>query len=227
MLNHRIMPNVQVQKPVWYNVVESIPPSETVTRSLPPQHKQPNPKVRKPSRLFQPQKLVYEEDGLRSQFYKDHPWELARPRIIVEMDGRDAERYDWSKGLLQPGMPLCGESVVQRQLWMMHNVEGMTQEMAYDIVRKEFYALRHEEDVERRIAKEEALKMGAYFGKTTLQVSMELEDEQYENWRKWASKQISSVQAEQDSAYTNFGDVEESDGASSDADAEEPVAETE
>ncbi|TRX94567.1 hypothetical protein FHL15_004519 [Xylaria flabelliformis] len=211
LVNHRIIPNVKVQKPVWYNVVESIPPSETVTRPYPVQHIKQNPKIRRPSRLFQPQKLVYEEDGLRHQFYKDHPWELARPRMIVEMDGRDAERYDWSKGLRQPGMPLCGESVVQRQLWMMHNVEGMTEEKAYDIVRREFYALRHEEDVERRIAKEEAMKVGAYFGMSSMQVGMELEDQQYESWKKWAGKQISSVQAEKDAAYTNFGATEEAD----------------
>jgi small subunit ribosomal protein S23 len=96
-------------------------------------------------------------------------------------------------------------------MWMMHNVEGMTEEKAYDIVRREFYALRHEEDVERRIAKEEAMKVGAYFGKSFLQIGMELEDRQYENWRKWAGRQIQNVQAEQDSAYTNFGATEEAD----------------
>ncbi|RWA06345.1 hypothetical protein EKO27_g8769 [Xylaria grammica] len=212
LLNHRIMPNVPVQKPAWYNAIESIPPSETVTRTYPPQHKQHNPKTRRPSRLFQPQQLVYEEDGLRSQFYRDHPWELARPRMVIEMDGRDAERYDWSKGLRQPGMSLCGECVVQRQLWMMYNVQGMTREKAYDIVRHEFYALRQEEDVERRIAKEEAMKVGAYFGKSAMQVGMELEDQQYENWKRWADRQIQGVQAEQDAAYTNFGATEEGDG---------------
>lgn len=110
MLDHRVVPHARVQKPVWYNVIESIPPSETLTRPYPPQHQRHNPKTRRPSRLFQPQRLVYEEDALRRQFYRDHPWELARPRMIIEMDGRDAERYDWSKGLRQPGMPLCGES---------------------------------------------------------------------------------------------------------------------
>lgn len=109
MLEHRVLPGHKVQKPVWYNVVESIPPSETLTRPYPPQHERHNTGKRRPSRLYQPQRLVYEEDALRRQFYRDHPWELARPRMIVEMDGRDAERYDWSKGLRQPGMPLCGE----------------------------------------------------------------------------------------------------------------------
>ncbi|KAI1294391.1 mitochondrial ribosomal protein S25 [Xylaria venustula] len=226
MLNHRIVPSVRVQKPIWYNVVESIPPSETVTRTYPPQHKKHNPTTRKPSRMFQPQQLVYEEDELRRQFYKDHPWELARPRMIIEMDGRDAERYDWSRGLRQPGMPLCGESVVQRQMWMMHNLEGMTEEKAYDIVRREFYALRHAEDVERRVAKEEAMKVGAYFGKSFMQVGMELEDQEYENWKKWAGRQITSVQTEQDMAYTNFGEAEELEEDDIEEDTEEPATGT-
>ncbi|KAK6955438.1 mitochondrial ribosomal small subunit component [Daldinia eschscholtzii] len=206
LLNHRVIPNVRVQEPVWYKVVQSIPPSEMLTRPLPPQHKAPNPKARRPSRLFQPQEIVYEEDELRTTFYKDHPWELARPRMIIEMDGKDAQRYDWSKGLIQPGMPLCGECVVQRQLWMMHNIPGITKEHAYDTVRKEFYALRQQEEVERRIAKEEAQMVGAYFGKSFLQVGMELEDQQYEQWKKWAGRQIEEVQQERDSAYTSFGD---------------------
>ncbi|KAI0407816.1 37S ribosomal protein S25 [Xylaria palmicola] len=213
IMRERIRPFVKVQKPAWYDVVESIPPSETVTRPYPPQHKQHNPKTRRPSRLFQPQQIVYEEDALRHQFYKDHPWELARPRMIIETDGRDAERYDWSKGLQQPGMPLCGESVVQRQMWMMYNVQGMTEAKAYDMVRREFYALRHAEDVERRIAKEEAMKVGAYFGKSALQVGMEIEDLQYDNWKKWAGRQIQTVHAAQDAAYTNFGETGEADAA--------------
>lgn len=109
LLNHRIFRDFPVQQPLWYKAIESIPPSETVIRPLPPQHKTPNPRVRRPSRMFQPQQLVYEEDGLRQKFYRDHPWELARPRMIIETDGKDSQRYDWSKGLRQPGMPLCGE----------------------------------------------------------------------------------------------------------------------
>ncbi|KAI1471462.1 mitochondrial ribosomal protein [Daldinia caldariorum] len=222
LLNHRIYPNFKVQEPVWYKVVESIPPSETLTRPLPPQHKVPNPKARRPSRLFQPQELVYEEDELRRTFYKDHPWELARPRMIIEMDGKDAQRYDWSKGLIQAGMPLCGECVVQRQLWMMYNVPGITKEQAYDAARKEFYALRQQEEVERRIAKEEAQMVGAYFGKSFLQIGMDLEDKQYEEWKKWAGKQIEEVRAERDSAYTHYGEETNPDDVDMDTIAEQP-----
>ncbi|KAI0025872.1 mitochondrial ribosomal protein [Xylariomycetidae sp. FL0641] len=204
-----LLVRIAPKKPVWYEAVQLIPPAETLTRPLPPQHKAPNPRARKPSRMFQPQQLVYEEDGLRRTFYKDHPWELARPRMIIEMDGKDAQRYDWSKGLQQPGMPLCGESVVQRQLWVMHNTPGITKEQAYDEVRREFYALRQQEEIERRIAKEEAQMVGAYFGKTFLQVGGELEEKQFEYWKKWAGKQIDMVTAEKSAAYTSFGSNED------------------
>ncbi|KAI0484446.1 mitochondrial ribosomal protein [Xylariaceae sp. FL0804] len=211
LLNHRVLPGIKVNEPPWYKIIEITPPGQIAVRPLPPQHRTPNPRVRKPSRMFQPQQLVYEEDALRRTFYKDHPWELARPRMIIEMDGKDAQRFDWSKGLRQPAMPLCGESVVQRQLWMMHNVPGITTEQAYDKVRREFYRLRQEEEVERRIAKEEAQMVGAYFGKGALQFGMELEDKTYEQWKRWAAKQIETSRANADAAYTSFGAAPDSE----------------
>ena len=65
----------------------------------------------KRSKLFQPMEMRYEEDELRQRFYKDHPWELARPRIVLENDGRDAERLDWGTGIQQHqrGKKLDGE----------------------------------------------------------------------------------------------------------------------
>ncbi len=95
--------------PPWLKALETIPPSEVLTRPVPVQHQAPDPRIKKPRRTFRPQKMVYEEDELRRTFFKDHPWELARPRIILELDGKDSRRYDWSRGLLQPGIPLSGE----------------------------------------------------------------------------------------------------------------------
>lgn len=76
--------------------------------------------------------------------------------------------------------------------------------MAYDQARQEFYALRHEEDVERRIAKEEAQATGAYFGKSMLEISMELEDKVYEKWKQWALKEIILMEQTRDAAYTGL-----------------------
>lgn len=61
--------------------------------------------------MLKPQKIVYPEDKLRAQFYKDHPWELARPRILVENDGLDFKRYNWSQ-MRQVGKGLDGERLV-------------------------------------------------------------------------------------------------------------------
>lgn len=89
---------------------------------------------------------------------------------------------------------LTVRSVVQRQLWLMEN-QGLSKEKAYDVARKEFYALRHREDIERRIAVEEASMVGGYFGKTYMQVGMQLEDMQYERWKSWAADEIARLGA--------------------------------
>ena len=45
---------------------------------------------------------------LRSDFFGDHPWELARPRLVVEDSGNDAKGYDW-RTIQQKGKQLDGE----------------------------------------------------------------------------------------------------------------------
>lgn len=98
------------QIPPWYTTIGSVPPSAILTRTQPVQHRDNNgrPRTRKASKLFKPQAIVYEEDRLRQEFFRDHPWELARPRIVLESDGRDGQRCDWSK-MEQPGRALTGE----------------------------------------------------------------------------------------------------------------------
>ncbi|KAL1877598.1 hypothetical protein VTK73DRAFT_8507 [Phialemonium thermophilum] len=208
-----IFPGQKNVPPAWLPAIESIPPTEVLTRPYAIQHREPNRRAKKPSKLYKPTRIVYPEDKLRRTFYRDHPWELARPRMILEMDGLDSRYCDWSKGVRQPGMALSGECVVQRQLWLMEH-GGKTKEQAYDQARKEFYQLRQEEEVERRIAQEEARMVGAYFGKTAMQVGMELEDKEFERWKNWAQEQNIKIDAERSQAYTSFGnDAEEAEAA--------------
>jgi small subunit ribosomal protein S23 len=94
---------------------------------------------------------------------------------------------------------------VQRQLWLME-VQGLSKERAYDMARKEFYKLRQQEQIERRIAVEEARMYGAYFGKSNLQVGMGLEDVSYERWKKWAAGEIAALEVERTSAYASVVD---------------------
>ncbi|KAH6695397.1 37S ribosomal protein Rsm25 [Plectosphaerella plurivora] len=201
---NRILPQYQVHEPAWYKVVNKIPPAEIATRPIPIRHKAFQSNSRKPKKIWMPQNIVYEEDALRATFFKEHPWELARPRVVLEADGKDHQKVDWSKGVRQRGIPLSGECVVQRQMWLMH--EGKkTKHEAYDIARREFYALRQEEEIERRVQREEARHVGAYFGMNKNQISQVLEDKEFDLWKSWAKDEVTRVGAARASAYADFG----------------------
>ncbi|KAG5926673.1 hypothetical protein E4U42_003045 [Claviceps africana] len=206
-LNHQMLAGHTIAQPPWFRVMNSVPPAESLVRTVAPRQRGPNKKAKKPKKIYQPQSISYPEDVLRRTFYKDHPWELARPRIILELDGLDYQYCDWSKGVRQPGIPLTGECVVQRQLYLMNN--GVASCKAYDRARREFYELRHLEEVEKRVAIEEAKHVGAYFGKSRLDVGMLLEDQEFENWKIWAGKQTESREARSNAEIETFGVEEE------------------
>jgi small subunit ribosomal protein S23 len=79
-------------------------------------------------------------------------------------------------------------------MWLMKH-KGFSKPKAYDEARREFYKHRHLEEVRRRIAKEEAMHVGAYFGQGPLEIGMELEDHAFESWKKWAAQQIEDEQS--------------------------------
>lgn len=212
-----------LHEPPWYNAIGRFPPGELMTRTQPVQHhvSKPHPKTRKPSKMFRPQNIEYEEDKLRREFYSDHPWELARPRVVLETDGKDSYMYNW-ENIEQINKPLDGESVVQRQLWLLENESGMTQKSAYDKARKEFYDLRHSEDIERRISREEALYVGARFGPGPNEWGMKIEDKMYASWRTWAAKKIDDLQLKQEAGLYHESDGSEEEGSEA-ADSTSPI----
>lgn len=110
--------------------------------------------------------------------------------------------------------------MVQRQLWLIES-KGLESNVAYDIARKEFYDLRHEEELEKRVAKEEASYVGAYFGKGVLEVGMELEDQTYESWKEWATQEVEAMDRQRDAAYTGIGTAVEEDQLAGDPALEE------
>ncbi|KAB8239805.1 mitochondrial ribosomal small subunit component [Aspergillus alliaceus] len=215
------------QLPKWVDVVGDIPPSQVLVRNQPQQHQlvrqrvqtlpgaskpqvvfdvqEKRVKPKKASRMFLPTEVKYEEDQLRKEFFRDHPWELARPRVVLESSGKDHENYNWSR-LQQPGKRLDGESVVQRQLWLLNNVPDMTKSAAYDIARREFYRLRLQEDIERRVAAEEAEATGATFGPTRLEIGMNLENQEYDRWKVWA-KSEAQIQEQRAAAFTGAPEI--------------------
>jgi small subunit ribosomal protein S23 len=202
--------------PPWLDIMADIPPAQILIRQQPQSHavqqirtktvtdpktgKQRVEQVvhthqtrkastKKQRSLFKPHQINYEEDRLRRTFYSDHPWELARPRVIRETSGDSHENADWSTGLLQPGIPLSGESVVQRQLYLLATITDITIPQSYDIARKEFYYLRRKEERRDRIAEEEARHNGAVFGPSLNKISLGVENAMYNDWEKYAREQ--------------------------------------
>ncbi len=207
-------------RPLWLDVTADIPPAQIFTRQQPIQHPltkiraksisppsnagphlqprtttevttiKPARTKKKASQVFQPVPIRYEEDELRKQFYNDHPWELARPRVVLETTGDNSTLRDYSRNVRSPNANLSGESVIQRQLYLLHNVPDITETQAYDIARKEFYTHRLREDIERRVAAEEAEAVGADFGKTLNQRSIEIENQTYDDWERWSRQTV-------------------------------------
>jgi small subunit ribosomal protein S23 len=73
--------------------------------------------------MFTPLNLTYEEDRLRWEYFNDHPWELARPRVILENDGKDNEKWDWGVeldiGLTRPRNATTDERGRTAEQWEM------------------------------------------------------------------------------------------------------------
>ena len=181
------------QEPAWYRPVISSPPSHTLARGAVPHHSPTSTRTRShtnrnPVNIRYPQRIFYREDALRKKFYRDHPWELARPRSIVEDTGDDHRFYDWSK-LVQEGKPTDGESVVQYQLWLM-NCQHLPERTAYQMATQKFYSVRIGQDIDRRIAKEEQEAFGLEFFPGPVDVGVELEQKQIADWREKAAKQV-------------------------------------
>lgn len=96
----------------------------------------------------------------------------------------------------------------------------MTKSAAYDIARREFYNLRLQEDVERGVAREEALACGAHFGPSAIEIGMKLENAAYERWKEWSDKE-NQLQEARISAFAG-GDSAQS--AEEPSETEEPGA---
>jgi len=64
--------------------------------------------------------------------------------------------------------------------------EGLARDAAYDKARREFYEIRQQDQIEQRIAREEARFVGAYFDKSRLEIGHEMESREFERWKEWA-----------------------------------------
>ncbi|KAF9583989.1 mitochondrial ribosomal small subunit component [Lunasporangiospora selenospora] len=134
-----------------------------------------------------PKLIVYPEDRLRRRFYEDHPWELRRPRCLVESTG-DGTRHDWSS-LLQKGRSiadLTGEDVIRYQLYLIST--GKSEREAYSTATSEFYLYRAQEETEARAAKAQAMAFGLQPRRSFVMNGLKREEEALREAERLASK---------------------------------------
>ncbi|KAI9506708.1 mitochondrial ribosomal small subunit component [Coemansia spiralis] len=109
------------------------------------------------TRNARPPKIVFPEDELRKDFYENHPFEKYRPRIMMETDGKN--NSDWSQ-ISHGTNHVTGENVIRYQYYLMQTA-GMSKQEAYAQATSEFYKIRAREEMEAKIAKQEARFYGA------------------------------------------------------------------
>lgn len=235
-----------VTEPVWFRAVAAHPPTQNFAHkphklaefqalasieAVEPQERVPETgyyvtrakrRSANTAPLFKARDIVYEEDGIRQYFFEQHPWELARPKLLVETDGKDAARADWSRLDQAGARRLDGESVVQRTLWLQQHEpkyaaaranNGGDWAEAYDQARLEFYRLRIREDTQTRVAMEEAAMYGAVFGKSNIERGVEKEQEYIEKWKTEALHETRAKQAK----FASPSDPDEAPEASASA----------
>ncbi|KAJ2352613.1 mitochondrial ribosomal small subunit component [Coemansia sp. RSA 2618] len=105
-----------------------------------------------------PPKIVFPEDSLRKEFFKNHPFETFRPRTLTETSKMRPQT--WSQ--LSDGTgQVTGENVIRYQYYLMQT-KGMSKHDAYSQATEEFYAIRAREEMEAKIAQQEAHFYGAH-----------------------------------------------------------------
>ena len=201
LLKRKPRAEASIDEPAWYRVVVANPPTHQLLPKLrtlkqyveeePRKTPEFNEKTglfatrhkarfnTRSKHLYRLPRIEYAEDKIRRLFYANHPWELARPRNMIEKDGRSYIKCDWST-IRQPSLQLSGENVVRRTMWLAAQPSYVQQHgsdwyEAYKQARLEFYRLRIEENAEQQVAAEEAVMNGAVFASTYISRGLEVE----------------------------------------------------
>ncbi|KAK0553144.1 mitochondrial ribosomal small subunit component [Tilletia horrida] len=190
--------NYLKSEPVWLQSVIAHPPAPPQPRSpiarpaddLPPSYvarqkhfvnlaTQPSTKrrtsvkrLRSLTPTLDPKPIYYLQDRVRRQFFRDHPWEAYRPRILVEMDKTVVIDKSSPLGAPQDARELRAwgrnpqpEDVVSCTIHL-HQNHGLSLSQAYHHTIASYHALRAEHETASRFAVLEAEAYGAKFDTT-------------------------------------------------------------
>ncbi|KAG6899775.1 hypothetical protein C0993_006961 [Termitomyces sp. T159_Od127] len=170
------------ERPVWYQAVLEYPPLPLPPKAPPSRHEcdqqvKPTQSTRPKAYDPKPLPIVYLEDKIRRQFFRDHPFEAFRPTTLVEgaaiEDLNPVRGEAWTR-LSQRGRNPIPEDVVlfTRNLYECH---GKTLSEAYETAVAQFRALRAEHAIATKFATMEAEYLGAIFSKGEIEHAFEKE----------------------------------------------------
>ncbi|KAH3665979.1 hypothetical protein OGAPHI_004168 [Ogataea philodendri] len=209
------------EQPAWYKPVAYHPPQRMENKVVRPEKFDGLRKLRVPTRngdlyktrlrpadfkysLIKPQQLKFFEDKIRNVFYKQHPWELADPKSLIENEHTiDNKNQDWSR-MKQLTKKLDGESVVQRTMYIIKN-ENLTLTEAYEKAKFEYYRLKIENETEMNVVREEHEMYGAVYQKSLLEQGFDKETEFIQKWKVRALDETKIVEAKSSNQISELG----------------------
>ncbi|KAI0803309.1 mitochondrial ribosomal protein S25-domain-containing protein [Irpex lacteus] len=177
VLDHPPLP-LPPREPPAREDYDLLPQDRLATRTAPAKHMRPAPR--------RPLAIHYLEDDVRTQFFKDHPFEAFRPRSLVEdaeVEGENPIRGESWTRLRQRGRNPTPEDAIRFAV-NLHEYHNVPITHAYLVAVAQFRALRSEHEVASRVALLEADYYGLQFGPSLTQRTFDEEQKVLQSWSK-------------------------------------------
>ncbi|EPQ60487.1 hypothetical protein GLOTRDRAFT_102247 [Gloeophyllum trabeum ATCC 11539] len=189
--------NYLKDRPAWFQAVLDHPPLPLPPRAPPTRTGDDRPARTSSSRPQDPKVLpiIYLEDEIRRQFFRDHPFEAFRPTTLTEggaiRDEHPIRGKEWTR-LRQRGRNPSPEDCILFTL-TLHRHHSLSLNQAYIAAVAQFRALRSEHYVATLVAAKEAEQHGARFGVTQTDILFQKETKALETWRKKEEQDLSAM----------------------------------
>ncbi|KAJ3276784.1 mitochondrial ribosomal small subunit component [Terramyces sp. JEL0728] len=152
--------------PPFYNAMKLHPPApkplmaptktfnEPIVAKRQIQLSQSTKKFKSTKLKFKLPEIIYSEDKIRRIFYEQHPFELTRPRLVLELNLPDD--FEWTSifGNEKTRIELSGENVIQRTMYLSKTLADMDLDKAYIRALHEFYEAREREEEKELVAQQ-------------------------------------------------------------------------
>jgi len=184
-------------RPAWFQAVLDHPPLPLPARAPPARIGDDRPKKASSLRPQDPKVLpiIYIEDEIRRQFFRDHPFEAFRPTALTEggaiRDEHPIRGKAWIR-LRQRGRNPSPEDCILFVV-NLHKYHDYSLNQAYITAVAQFRSLRSEHHIATLVGATEAEQHGAQFGLTQTEIIFNKETEALETWAKKREADISAA----------------------------------